>query len=95
MTGFDAQEIWDFLKWVISGVFGVIAWIGGRAITKNDEAMKELRKDFTHLDKAQTEQALYNERAFETKETVKQSLDRIHERLDQIFDVILDRQKGH
>lgn len=78
------------LEWIFKAGCALLAFFGIRTLNRIDEDMKALEKRQSDDEKEHWEHKAYCEREFERKDTVQASLARIHDRLDQIFELVAE-----
>ncbi len=86
----EEVSVWKWL-WgaVMTGALPITGWIGVRTIRRLDDAVEDCKKNSDDL----KDYKAHVLSVFAQEASVQASLGRIHNRLDDIFDVLLEKRK--
>lgn len=92
-----------WFEWLFKGMCAILGFFGIRTLNRIDDDMKALqqkqiayenstRENASLMVREHAEHRVYCEREFERKDTVQASLARIHDRLDELFQLVAGKQ---
>lgn len=84
------DHVFPYIEGLFKVTCGILAFFGVRILNRIDDDMKRISASIDAQERDLMAHKLHVEQSFEHKDTVQASLSRIHDRMDEIFNVLLD-----